>query len=76
MTDLQHPPTNTPTPPTPPIYTGNLGQTTLHLACMQGIVAKAKLLVWYVANPLLSTRDGFSVMHIAFSNSGDVLSLK
>ena len=55
-------------------YMGDSGQTPLHLACMQGDVAVAKLLVRYGANPRLTTRDGFSCMHIAaFSGSADVM---
>jgi len=72
----------TPTPPTPPSptsptcqsYLGDLGQTLLHLAGMQGEAVMAQLLVRYNANPGRNTQDGSSVMHMAaFSSSVDVI---
>ena len=53
---------------------GDSGQTPLHLAFMEGAVGAAKVLVRHGADWRLTTRDGFSSMHIAaFSGSADVL---
>ena len=55
-------------------YVGDSGQTPLHLSCMEGSVECAKLLVRFGANWRLTTRDGFSSMHIAaFSGSSDLM---
>jgi ankyrin repeat protein len=52
------------------------GQTALHEACQLGNVACVKTLLLFGANPILTNRDGFSILHLsAFSGNPELLSI-
>lgn len=51
------------------------GQTPLHQACVEGNLALVRILVQYGANCQLTTKGGFSPIHLAtFSGNTEVLS--
>merc|ERR1712018_415591 len=50
------------------------GQTPLQRCCLEGNLALAKLLVEFGAKPNITTRDGFTTLHIAaFSGHSQML---
>ena len=52
------------------------GQTPLHEACQMGDLATVKVLLQFGANPHLTNRDGFSIVHLAtFSGNSELLVL-
>ena len=52
------------------------GGTALHMACHEGNVSCAEVLLRFGANPRITTRNGFSIVHLAsFSGSADTLTL-
>ena len=52
------------------------GETALHMACHEGNVPCAEVLLRFGANPRITTRNGFSVVHLAsFSGSAETLTL-
>ena len=52
------------------------GQTPLHEACQNGNLEATKILLQFGANPYLTNRDGFSILHLAtFSGNSELLVL-
>ena len=52
------------------------GETALHTACHEGNVSCAEVLLRFGANPRITTRNGFSIVHLAsFSGSTETLTL-
>ena len=52
------------------------GETALHMACHEGNVSCAEVLLRFGANPRITTRNGFSIVHLAsFSGSPETLTL-
>ena len=52
------------------------GETALHMACNEGNVSCAEVLLRFGANPRITTRNGFSILHLAtFSGSAETLTL-
>ncbi|TRY63462.1 hypothetical protein TCAL_11964 [Tigriopus californicus] len=50
------------------------GSTPLHLACLEGNLPLVKILIQFGANPHLTNRDGFSLVHLAsFSYNSQLL---
>ena len=50
------------------------GLNTFHMSCQHGDLPMAKLLIRFGANPKLTTREGFSTLHLAaFSGNSDLL---
>ena len=50
------------------------GETALHTACHEGNVSCAEILLRFGANPRITTRNGFSIVHLAsFSGSAETL---